>query len=79
MPGIVETIVASLGNSFRSREPRFPTDDANYRIIQRYRVRFLHYYFYIRDPGDRTDGDVRGHLVSVSDHLLSERPPFHRN
>jgi len=39
-----------VGNSFRSREPRFPTDDPDYHIIQRYRVRFLHYYFYIRDP-----------------------------
>jgi hypothetical protein len=30
--------------------PRFPTDDPNYRIIRRVPSRFLHYYFYIRDP-----------------------------
>lgn len=39
-----------MGSTFRSQMPRFPTDDPNYRIIQRVRSRFLHYYFYLRDP-----------------------------
>ncbi len=37
------------GPTFRSLMPKFPTDDANYRIILRKRSRFTHYYFYIRD------------------------------
>ena len=39
-----------MGSTFRSQMPRFPTDDADYRIIRRCPSRFLHYYFYIRDP-----------------------------
>jgi hypothetical protein len=37
------------GNTFRSVEPRYPTNDPNYRIIKKSRSRFTHYYFYIRD------------------------------
>ena len=39
-----------MGSTFRSQMPKFPTDDPNYRIIRRVPSRFLHYYFYIRDP-----------------------------
>ena len=39
-----------MGSTFRSQPPKFPTDDPNYRIIRRVPSRFLHYYFYIRDP-----------------------------
>jgi hypothetical protein len=39
-----------IGSTFNSRLPRFPTDDPDYRIIRRVSSRFLHYYFYIRDP-----------------------------
>src|SRR3954447_11398479 len=39
-----------MGSTFNSRMPKFPTDDPNYRIIRRVPSRFLHYYFYIRDP-----------------------------
>jgi hypothetical protein len=39
-----------MGSTFHSRMPKFPTDDPNYRIIRRVPSRFLHYYFYIRDP-----------------------------
>jgi hypothetical protein len=39
-----------MGSTFRSPMPRFPTDDPDYRIIRRVPSRFLHYYFYIRDP-----------------------------
>jgi hypothetical protein len=39
-----------MGSTFNSRMPRFPTDDPNYRIIRRVPSRYLHYYFYIRDP-----------------------------
>ncbi len=39
-----------MGSTFTSKMPRFPTDDPNYRIIRRVPSRYLHYYFYIRDP-----------------------------
>src|SRR5918994_3895918 len=39
-----------MGATFHSKMPLFPTDDPNYRIIRRVPSRFLHYYFYIRDP-----------------------------
>jgi hypothetical protein len=39
-----------LGSTFTSKMPRFPTEDPDYRIIRRVPSRFLHYYFYIRDP-----------------------------
>lgn len=39
-----------MGSTFRSRMPKYPTEDPNYRIIRRCPSRFLHYYFYIRDP-----------------------------
>ena len=39
-----------MGSTFRSQMPKFPTDDPHYRIIRRVPSRFLHYYFYIRDP-----------------------------
>ncbi len=39
-----------MGSTFRSQMPRFPTDDRDYHIIRRVPSRFLHYYFYIRDP-----------------------------
>ena len=39
-----------MGRTFNSRMPQFPTDDPDYRIIRRVPSRFLHYYFYIRDP-----------------------------
>ena len=37
------------GSTFRSVEPKYPTDDPNYRILKRKKSRFTHYYFYIRD------------------------------
>jgi hypothetical protein len=39
-----------MGSTFTSKMPKFPTEDPNYRIIRRVRSRYLHYYFYIRDP-----------------------------
>ena len=39
-----------MGSTFSSKMPRFPTDDPDYRIIRRIRSRYLHYYFYVRDP-----------------------------
>jgi hypothetical protein len=39
-----------MGSTFTSKMPRFPTEDADYRIIRRVPSRYLHYYFYIRDP-----------------------------
>jgi len=37
------------GLTFRSRVPKFPTADPDYRILCRHRSRFTHYYFYLRD------------------------------
>ena len=37
------------GRSFRITVPKFPTQDANHRILAVQRSRFTHYYFYIRD------------------------------
>ena len=37
------------GPTFRSVPPKFPTEDPDYRIIQRKRSQYTHYYFYIRD------------------------------
>jgi hypothetical protein len=39
-----------IASTFSSRRPKFPTDDPDYRILRRGPSRFLHYYFYIRDP-----------------------------
>jgi hypothetical protein len=48
----VYCIIPSMerGSTFRSQPPKFPTEDPNYRIIRRVPSRFLHYYFYVRDP-----------------------------
>jgi hypothetical protein len=37
------------GQTFHSMIPRFATTDPNYRIMDRQRSRFTHYYFYVRD------------------------------
>lgn len=37
------------GSTFRSVEPKYPTEDPNYRMVKKSRSRFTHYYFYIRD------------------------------
>ena len=37
------------GPTFRSSEPKFPTEDPNYRILRAQRSRYTHYYFYLRD------------------------------
>jgi hypothetical protein len=39
-----------MGERLRSKMPKFPTDDPDYRIIRRVPSRYLHYCFYIRDP-----------------------------
>ncbi len=39
-----------IGSTFHSRMPTYATDDPDYRIIKRVPSRYLHYYFYIRDP-----------------------------
>jgi len=39
-----------MGSTFCSLMPKYPTDDPDYPIIKRRPSRFLHYYFYIRDP-----------------------------
>ena len=52
-----------MGRTLHSCMPQFPTDDPDYRIIRRVPSRFLHYYFYIRDPVIGRC-HVRGHLHS---------------
>lgn len=48
----VACVLASMeqGRTFVSYRPRYPTADANYRIIAACRKQFLHYYFYVLDP-----------------------------
>jgi hypothetical protein len=38
------------GPTFAIRQPKYPTDDPNYRILRKQRSRYTHYYFYILDP-----------------------------
>jgi hypothetical protein len=47
------------GRTFRVTVPKFPTKDANHRILARQKSRFTHNYFYIRD-------EVLGPLLSGS-------------
>jgi hypothetical protein len=66
------------GATFRVTVPKYATKDPNYRILAHQRSRFTHYYFYLRDE---TLGPMvmRGRLVlPVPDHLLPQRPQFHR-
>ena len=37
-----------VGTNFRVAVPKYPTADPTYRIINRQRSRYTHYYFYIR-------------------------------
>jgi DNA-binding PadR family transcriptional regulator len=37
------------GSCFKSKPPKYPTDDPNYRIIQRDKRLYTHLYFYVRD------------------------------
>src|SRR5271170_6886288 len=37
------------GRTFRISVPKYPTQDANYRILAHQTSRFTHYYFYVRD------------------------------
>jgi hypothetical protein len=37
------------GPNFHSCQPKYPTQDPDYRILQRQWSRYTHYYFYIRD------------------------------
>lgn len=37
------------GPTFRSIEPKYETQDPDYRILTKQRSRYTHYYFYIRD------------------------------
>jgi hypothetical protein len=41
--------VMESGPTFRSCQPKYPTEDPHYRIIKRVWSRYTHYYFYIRD------------------------------
>ena len=38
-----------IGTTFRSIEPKYPTQDPGYRFLRRERSRYCHFYFYIRD------------------------------
>src|SRR6266511_2127047 len=40
-----------MDSTFNSKMPKYPTYRSDYRIIRRVPSRYLHYYFYIRDPG----------------------------
>jgi len=61
-----------MGSTFTSKMPKFPTDDPDYRIIRRVPSRFLHYYFYIRDP-------VIGPLAMCVGTYLPFQTTYYRN
>jgi len=60
------------GPTFFSRMPKFPTDDPHYRILQRTRTRYTHYYFYIRD-------EVLGPLVLCVGSFLPFQTTYYLN
>ena len=62
--------------SFRSTAPRFPVGDPDYRIIDRQRSRYTHYYFDIRD--EVLGLPVRGFFPPFPDYRLPQRPSLHR-
>ena len=51
------------GPTFRSRSPKYPTGDPDYRILRRNRSPYTHYYFHIRD-------EVLGPMVMCAGSLL---------
>src|SRR5580704_6675318 len=68
-----------MGSTFTSKMPQFPTEDPNYRIIRRVPSRFLHYYFYIRDPVIGPLPMCVGTYLPFPDDLLSEWTQLHRD
>ena len=60
------------GPTFRSLSPKFPTDDPDYRILQRNRSRYTHYYFYIRD-------EVLGPMVMCAGSFLPFQTTYYIN
>ena len=66
------------GPTFRCSMPKFPTQDPNHRIL-RAPAEPLHALLFLhagRNAG--ADGDARGLVLPVPDHLLSQRPLLHR-
>ena len=66
------------GRTFRISVPKYPTKDPNHRILAHQRSRFTHYYFYIRDAVLGPHHRACGEFLSLSCHLLAQRPLFHR-
>ena len=60
------------GPSFRVTVPKYPTKDANYRILARQRSRFTHYYFYIRD-------EILGPMVMLVASFLPFQTTYYLN
>ena len=60
------------GRTFRSVQPRYPTDDPDYRIIKNTWPRFTHFYFYIRD-------EVLGPLVMCVGSFLPFQTTYYLN
>jgi len=60
------------GPTFGSREPKYPTEDPDYRILKRQRSRYTHYYFYIRD-------EVLGPLIVCVGSFLPFQTTYYLN
>ena len=60
------------GTTFRVTVPKYPTKDANYRILAPQRSRFTHYYFYIRD-------EVLGPMVMRAASFFPFRTTYYLN
>lgn len=60
------------GPTFRSLEPKYPTEDPDYRILKRHRSRYTHYYFYVRD-------EVLGPLIVCVGSFLPFQTTYYLN
>ena len=65
------------GRTFRISVPKFPTQDPNYRVLAHQRSRFTHYYFLYPGPSSGAYHLARSEFLSLSCHLLAQRPLLH--
>jgi len=79
------------GPTFAIRQPKYPTDDPNYRILRKQRSRYTHYYFYLLDPvagpmvlrvGSFLPFNVTGYFNGhhfIERELIRRNVPYHKD
>ena len=79
------------GPTFAIRQPKYPTDDPNYRILRKQRSRYTHFYFYILDPvagpmvlrvGSFLPFNVTGYFNGhnfIERELIRRNVPYHKD